>query len=309
MTKPISVSFCINDAYAQHLAVVIASILIHNPEPEFVFHVLHRDIRPETEAKVRQLESMYPNHRIVFHRIDASAFDRFPIPKTIAHITQETYYRYLLPQVLKDEERTIYSDVDVLCIGGDIRNLWGMDLGGKPMAAIRKLSGNDATYIDHMERMGIPVGSPYFFAGLFVMDLAALREERFTEKCMAKTEEKSDELIFPDMDVINVVMAGRMSEIDPSWNMTDRFSFLRRGVFIWHFVCQTQKPWCNLWKNKTWPIYLKYLRKTPYRGNALRFVWDHIKGFFLYRYTKNGTTRYLVCGVRVWKRREGERPK
>ena len=302
--QPVSFSFCISDSYAQHLAVVLASLLENNPGVPFVFHVLHRDIKPETEAKVRRLESMYINHRIIFHKIDASAFDSFPIPKTLAHITQEMYYRYLLPDLLKDERRTIYSDVDVLCVAGNVRELWDMDLVGKPIAAIRKDSGNDAHYVAHMERMGVPRGSTYFFSGMFVMDLDALRRERFTEKCMAKTVEKADELIFPDMDVINAVMLDRITEIDPAWNMTKRFSFFCRGVKMWHFVCQTQKPWCCLWKNTTWIPYLRYLVKTPYASNAFKFVWGHIMGFFFFKYTKNMSTRYLVCGLRVWKHRE-----
>ena len=214
------------------------------------------------------------------------------------------YYRYLLPDLLKDEGRTIYSDVDVLCVAGNVRELWDMDLVGKPIAAIRKNSGNDVHYVAHMERMGVPRGSTYFFSGMFVMDLDALRSERFTEKCMAKTAEKADELIFPDMDVVNAVMLGRIAEIDPAWNMTKRFSFFRRGVKMWHFVCQTQKPWCCLWKNTTWIPYLRYLVKTPYASNAIKFVWAHIMGFFFFKYTKNMSTRYLVCGLRVWKHRE-----
>ena len=118
---------------------------------------------------------------------------------------------------------------------------------------------------------------------------------------MAKTIEKADELLFPDMDVINAVMLGRIAEIDHAWNMTDRFSFFRRGVKIWHFVCQTQKPWCCLWKNVTWIPYLKYLLITPYASSAMRLVWDHVKGFFYFKYTKNLVTRHLVCGVRVWR--------
>ena len=298
---PISFSFCISDDYAQHLAVVIASLLRHNPSVRFVFHVLHRNIRPETEEKLRELEKMYPNHEIAFHRVDSSAFDRFPVPKTLAHITQETYYRYMLPQVLQDEKRTIYSDVDVLCVGGDVRELWNIDLAGRPMAAVRKNSGNDAHYVAHMERIGVPAGSKYFFAGMLVMDLDALRKEHFTEKCMRLTAEKQADLIFADMDVINVAMLGRMAEIDPAWNMTDRFSFFRRHVKIWHFVCQTQKPWCNLWKNVTWIPYLRYLVRTPYAAKALRLVWEHAKGFFYFKYTKNLVTRHLVCGIRVWR--------
>ena len=301
---PVSFSFCISDSYAQHLAVVIASLLENNPGVPFVFHVLHRDVRPETEAKVRRLERMYMNHRIVFHKIEASAFDAFPIPRTLEHVTQEMYYRYLLPNLLNDERRTIYSDVDVLCVGSGVCDLWSMDLCGKPIAAIRKNSGNDRHFVAHMERVGVPPGSAYFFSGMLVMDLEALRRERFTEKCMKKTVEKADNLVFPDMDVINAVMQGRIAEIDPLWNMTERFSFFRRSVKMWHFVCQTQKPWCNLWKNTTWIPYLKYLVITPYSSNALRFVWGHVKGFFFFKYTKNRATRYLVCGIRVWKRRE-----
>jgi lipopolysaccharide biosynthesis glycosyltransferase len=138
---------------------------------------------------------------------------------------------------------------------------------------------------------------------MFVMNIEKLREMNFFDACMSKTVEKSDELLFPDMDVINAVMEGKIADIDPLWNMTDRFSFFRKDVKMWHFVHQTQKPWCNLWKNITWIPYLKYLLKTPYRGEALRFVLGHLKGFFFFAYTKNRSRRYLVCGVRVWKRR------
>lgn len=116
----ISFSFCISENYAQHLAVVIASILVNNPDEDFVFHVVHHSVSPGTEGKLRELEKAYPHHRIVFHRIDADAFARFPIPRTLAHVTREMYYRYLLPELLSDERRTIYSDVDVLCVKGGL---------------------------------------------------------------------------------------------------------------------------------------------------------------------------------------------
>ena len=303
MKKPISMSFCISDNYARHLAVVIASILVNNPDDDFVFHVVHHSVTPESEAKVCELESMYPRHKIVFHKIDPSLFEKFPIPPTLAHITREMYYRYILPEILIDEERTIYSDVDVLCVQGGIRKLFEMDLGGSPNAGIRKLKGNDKFYCAHMTRMGLSQDSVYYFSGMFVMNIEKLREMNFFDACMSKTVEKSDELLFPDMDVINAVMEGKIADIDPLWNMTDRFSFFRKDVKMWHFVHQTQKPWCNLWKNITWIPYLKYLLKTPYRGEALRFVLGHLKGFFFFAYTKNRSRRYLVCGVRVWKRR------
>lgn len=299
----ISFSFCISDNYAQHLSVVLASMLVNNPDEDFVFHVVHHSVTPASEAKLRELEAMYPRHRIVFHKIDAKAFERFPIPSTLSHITREMYYRYLLPEILSDERRTIYSDVDVLCVKGGIRELWNTKLGDAPMAAIRKRHGNDRGYCDHMTRMGMKPNAAYWFSGMLVMDLSKLRAEHFTESCMAKTREKADELLFPDMDVVNVVMEGRMAEIDPLWNMSERFSFFRRDVKMWHFVCQTQKPLCCLWKNVTWVPYLKYLRMTPYAANSWSLVWSHVRGFFWFSYVKNRRRRWLCCGIRVWRKK------
>ena len=301
--QPISISFCISDNYAQHLAVVVVSLLLNNPDCDFVFHVIHNSIRPETEAKLRELEKMYPHHKMVFHAIDGSAFAGFPLPAKLAHVTREMYYRYLLPEILQDESRTIYSDVDVLCQAGDIRALWEMDLGGKPMGAVRNFGSNNYPYVEHMVRIGMKRESPYYFSGLLVMDLDQLRAEHFADACMKKTVELAEELMFPDMDVINAVLEGRVADIDPIWNMTERYAFFRKDVKIWHFLGQTQKPWCCIWKNVTWLPYLKYLLKSPYRGNALRFVLAHIKGFVFFSYTKKCVTRYVVFGIRVWKKR------
>ena len=89
----ISLSFSVSDNYAQHLAVVLASVLVNNPDSNFIFHVLHRNITPESERKVKELEAMYPNCRVEFHKIDASRFEKFHVPAELEHVTQETYYR------------------------------------------------------------------------------------------------------------------------------------------------------------------------------------------------------------------------
>jgi len=303
----ISVSFSVSDSYAQHLAVVLTSILIHNPESSFVFHVLHRDITDENIAKVRELENFRPcgacgpsrTISIQFHKIDSSRFDAFPIPPELEHVTQEMYYRYILPDVLADEDRTIYSDVDVLCVG-DMRPLWEIDLKGNILAAIL----DDKTGWKR-DLLGLSKGD-YFCSGLLVMDLAAMRQENSKEKLFKTTSEYAAKLSWPDQDAINILFDGRIQALPEIWNCASTYNPFRRDVRQWHFQGFTQKPWCNIWKNTTWPIYLKYLCKSPYSANALKFVIGHIKGFFFFKYTKKQITRYLVCGIRVWKSKAKE---
>jgi lipopolysaccharide biosynthesis glycosyltransferase len=134
-----------------------------------------------------------------------------------------------------------------------------------------------------------------------LMDLATLRNESSVKVLFETTCANAERLLFPDQDVINIVFDGRIKEVPAIWNCADGYSVFRNDVIQWHFQCQTQKPWCNLWKNITWIPYLKYLRKTPYLSEVFRFVWGHIKGLFYFKYSKKGVTRHLICGVRVWR--------
>ena len=282
MKEKISISFSVSDNYSQHLAVVLTSFLVNNPDSQFVFHVLHRNISEKNQAQIRKLESMYTNCEIKFHLIDASRFEKFPIPKELEHVTQEMYYRYMLPEVLGDEERTIYSDVDVLCVG-DIKPLWEIDLKGNIIAAVSEGEAGEFK----KKLIGLEGDAPYFNSGVLVMDLKAMRNENATSVLMNNTIKYSPLIAWPDQDVINITFYRRILSLNPIWNCFSIVSLGKREkAVIRHFASASQKPWCNIWKNTTWSIYLKYLLKSPYRENSLCFVLGHIKGFFFFFISK-----------------------
>lgn len=295
----ISMSFSVSDSYSQHLAVVLASVLFNNPHSRFVFHVLHRNISDENQSRIRELEQIYLNCDIRFHLIDAGLFEKFPIPKELEHVTQEMYYRYLLPEVLADEERTIYSDVDVICVG-NLKPLWEIDLKGNIIAAVSEGEAGEVK----KKLIGLEGDAPYFYSGLLVMDLENMRRENSASRLMENTIKYAGKIAWPDQDVINITFRERILQLESRWDgINVRYSPFRNDIVIWHFPGALLKPWCNIWKNTTWPVYLKYLLKSPYRNNAWRFMWEHIKGFFFFKYTKKQVTRYLVCGIRVWRRK------
>lgn len=295
--EPISMSFSISDNYSQHLAVVITSILINNPHSRFVFHVLHRNISNENQIRIRRLEQMYLNCQVKFYLIDVGQFEFFSIPKKLEHITIEAYFRYALPELLKTEKRTIYTDVDVLCVG-NIRPLWEMGLEGNVIGAVSEGGRGDIK----KNLLGLEGDAPYFNSGVLLMDLKTMRYESSAITLMENTKKYAKIIAWPDQDVINITFRNRILELDIIWNCFKNVSRdIKRRVIIRHFANATRKPWCNIWKNTTWPIYLKYLLKSSYRENSLHFIWGHIKGFFFFKYTKKQVMRYLVCGVRVWR--------
>ena len=297
--EPISMSFSVSDNYSQHLAVVLASVLVNNPRSSFVFHVLHRNIAEENQVRIRQLEQMYLNCEIKFHFVDSSVFEKFPIPKELEHVTQEMYYRYLLPEILENEDRTIYSDVDVLCVG-NLMPLWKMDLKGNVLAAVSEGEAGESK----KKLIGLEGDAPYFYSGLLVMDLETMRRENSAARLMENTMKYAGRIAWPDQDMINLSFRNRILQLGSEWDgINVKYSPFRKGIIIWHFPGFVMKPWCNIWKNTTWPIYLKYLLKSTYRGNSFPFICGHVKGFFIYKYTKKQVIRYLVCGIRVWRRK------
>lgn len=299
----ISLSFAISDNYAQHLAVVLSSILVNNPGENFVFHILHHNVSNESIRKVSTIREAYSNCEVKFHRIDPSVFDKFPLPAELEHVTKETYYRFLLPDVLSDEDRTIYSDVDVLCVA-PIRELWETPLGDCLLAAQPEPKSDADWFKPYRRSIGLKDESSYCYAGLLVMDLKGIREGGYVHKLFENTIKLRDKIAWIDQDVINYTFQGSIVPLSPLWNWTEGYEFGNpRGVKIWHFPGQLMKPWCNIWKNVTWIPYLKYLRKSGYKDRVPGFVWGHIKGFFYFSYIKKRVKRILICGIRVYKKK------
>ena len=301
--RPISIAYSVTDNWAQHLAVAMASVICNNPGERLVFHVLHYDVTQTTRERFAQMEIKYPNVRIEFHHLDKSRFACCPTPKCLSEIPLIAYFRLSLPDILQDESRIIYSDIDVLTVRGGLRELWETDLEGRPIACVSDHHVDTDGFRLFRKMLGMRPEDDYFCSGLIVMDLEAMRREKFVERCLETAARLRDIIVYVDQDVINSVCAGRIQPLPDKWNCTAKWNPFRKDVVQWHFQSQTSKPWCNIWKSITWIPYLKYLLKTPYRANVLKFVLAHLTGIVWFSYSKNCVRRYLLFGIRVWKRK------
>lgn len=298
----ISLTFCISDNYAQHLVVFLASIAEYNTEDHFIVHIIHSNITTSTQERITQFCLRYPNFRFEFHSVDSNRFDGIEYPPGLEHISVEGFYRYLIPEILTNEARTIYSDVDVLCFD-KIRPLWELDLQGYPIGLVPATNQHLQEWVDYKKSVGIPLEHSYCASGLIVMDLNRLRDDKAVQKLFSKTADLIGKSVLVDQDAINITFANNVKLIDDEWNHVDGWPCYGIKYKMLHFAGWTSKPWCNIWKNLSWMPYLRFLLKTPYKGNALRFVLGHIVGWFYYRYTKKQVDRILVLGIRVWKRK------
>ena len=205
-----------------------------------------------------------------------------------AHISIETYYRFLIQKLLPFYDKVLYLDSDIV-INGDISKLYNTDLQGKLLGAIRDIDFLANLNVKHGKRMGyaknvLKMKNPYdyFQAGVLVLNTKAMRE-RYTIKQWL-TYASNPAFIYNDQDVLNAHCEGEVLYLPWEWNVVHDCGGRVGNLFVHplesakdakteeiiHYA-GFQKPWtdpdCDFAS-----IYWKYARETPFYERLLKRV-------------------------------------
>ena len=178
--------------------------------------------------------------------------------KAFLHVTQATFYRLFISDMLPNLERIIYLDCDII-VEADLAELWSLDLSGCGNAGV--IFGGDDTEV----RLGVP-GGLEMNAGILVMNLDFWRQNDISRKCIEWLERT--ESIFMDNDAMNVILHGAQKGVDERWNLNPiHFNvYSEESTYpsrILHFAGAI-KPWHKAYDFDFQDKYKKYLSLTPW---------------------------------------------
>jgi lipopolysaccharide biosynthesis glycosyltransferase len=224
MTACRNVALCVDGGNVDQAAVTIASVLAHlSPGPPLAFHVFHGE---PSSRRSRRLERLpVAPHRLLVHYVE----NRFRDIALFDHVTQAALLRLELGQFLPDLDRVLYFDADILAVA-DIRPLLATDLGHAVAGAVQDFGLHAALAEeaitgrpDHMlhvrDALGWdPTDFTYVNSGMLLLDLAALRRERFAERAGQLVLVHPHRFRWRDQDAINLLLNGRIALLDPRWN-------------------------------------------------------------------------------------------
>jgi lipopolysaccharide biosynthesis glycosyltransferase/glycosyltransferase involved in cell wall biosynthesis len=202
--------FASDNNYAPHLGVHIRSIAETTPGPINI-HVLEKSISDECKSSIWECVRDFPvsvsYYGVPFeHEIGA---------KTPDYINEVAMFRLLAPSVLAHVDRAIYLDVDAL-VATSLQELWDTPLEGNLIALVESPWRK---YDKYKLEIGLTAVDPYFNSGTMLIDLAGMRaagtEDEFI-KCFLKDRETIE---FPDQDVINIVLKGKIKPLHPRWSV------------------------------------------------------------------------------------------
>jgi lipopolysaccharide biosynthesis glycosyltransferase len=298
------VAFGADNHYVQHLAVAMASFL-SNLQSGIVPHiyVMTDGISVENQKHLDELKNLRP-FSLSYLVMSKDEFANYP--PGLAHISHAAYFRLRLPAALPAVDKILYLDIDTVT-DGDIYPLWETHLSAEEWIAASLELEVGAT---HQEAIGLSVNDPYINSGVMLMNLSALRNNQFEEKCIAFAVDYHPHIRHVDQDVINTVCRGHIKIIDPRYNMVfsryyhahrlkhyksdyttvDALKNALKNPVVIHYV-GGQKPWFYGCRHHLASRYRHYLFLTPWKNyrypdKSLRVAFSKYT-FFLRQWWKH----------------------
>lgn len=266
--------------------VCLSSLMMHAKENTFYdIFILHSEHEKLNSEELDKLPTYYLNCCITYRRV-GNIFDG---AFEIRGITTPAYYRLLIPELIPEYDKVIYSDVDVI-FRMDLSELYSLDLKENYLAATKdlglNLSKDGVAYIQSMPELYL---GDYLQSGFIVINNKKILKDGLVQQFKSTAKRK---LKYQDQDTLNIVCHGKILYLSLEYNMTDysfyyalvernRLQTLYNSEAIdnalthgnLHF--NGHKPWKKYCVN--FDIWWECYRKSPYYDAKYYFKFFHSK--------------------------------
>ena len=199
MNNVIPIVFCFDKRIVLGASVAIKSLInCANDTTAYDIRIFHSDLDINLQTSLTSLVEN-TRHNIAFHYINPKIFTN--APKSSGSWTEIVYYRFLIPDILSQYEKAIYSDVDVL-FKDDLWSLYNTDIGNYELSAVlaeknilptvchRYFKENKKDYI--------------FWSGLLLLNNKKFIEEKIFQQLQLNAKKEFKKLKFFDLDLMNI---------------------------------------------------------------------------------------------------------
>lgn len=277
MSDKIDIYLSADDKYAPHLGVVICSIFENKLDDYNInIHVIDGGISDINKKKLEDLEKRY-NFSIKYDKIDVERFKGFPVR---GHMSLATYYRILIPDLIKSStNKIIYLDSDIIVLG-DIIKLYNVEIDNYCIAAVKDEDQESPLIKEVKQNLQIKENESYFNAGVLLINLKKWREDKVTQRAFEFIENNPEKIIIYDQDALNYLLHNQCKYIEGTYNtQLKEESFNPKDKPLILHLTSENKPWNYNYLNKYGKEqYFYYLKKTPWKH--FKYSDFDIKNFF-----------------------------
>lgn len=268
----IPIAFAFDNNLAFPACVCLSSLMMHAKADTFYdIFILHSEKEMLRTEDLDKLPTFYPNCRITYRTVDNTFDQAFEI----RGITTAAYYRLLIPELIPEYDKIIYSDVDVI-FRDDLSEIYQTDIEDYYIAGVDSIAHLIPDLKNYYEQVRHCDSKGQIYSGNLIINSKKILEDKLIALFKEHIGEKYK---FQDMDILNIVCNGKIKYLSPSfclttyindfavnnidalkenWAEVDVRYALEKGIV--HF--NGQKPWKGFCVN--FDIWWEYYRKSPF---------------------------------------------
>lgn len=282
----VPIAFAFDNNLILPACVCISSLMMNANEDTFydIFIVHSSKIELEKE-QLNRFSSLYNNCRIQYRVVG----DTFENAFEIRGITVATYYRLLIPKLITEYDKIIYSDVDVIFRADLYETFVNTELDNCYVAGVNALIPLIPDMNKYYTKLNIIEPSGVIYAGNIILNSKKIREDGLVERFIELANNKYK---FQDLDVLNIACSGNISYMDPSFCLTTYFYdiYLSNKEYLYKYWNDNQiknalnngiihyngqKPWKGYCVN--FDIWWEYYRKSPFFDEKYYFEFFYTR--------------------------------
>lgn len=264
-----------NGKHSKFAGTTIASVFENTAKRNWaniVIHILHDDTLTEINRnRFIKLAEKY-NSSINFYNIKINNWniDKEFFEKALVRISLGALYRLALPKLLKNIDRVIYLDTDIL-VQIDIYDLYNISFDKFYLLAVSDDENMRNLYVKtrYYKNAGLNYRL-YFNSGVLVLNLKEIQKFNLLNHCLVKLQQFNK---FADQDILNIIFKDKIKFIDDKFNTLvdiqnlsdDSIEKFLNEKAILHFAGYL-KPW-NCANKEVIKLYYSYMAKTPWIKN------------------------------------------
>lgn len=282
----VPIAFAFDNNLVLPACVCISSLMMSANEGTFYdIFILHSEQEELCRKDLDRIPKYYPHCRINYIQVGGVFDNAFEI----RGITTPAYYRLLIPELIPEYDKVIYSDVDVI-FRMDLSELYEQDIDGYYLSATRDLGMNlSKDGRDYVRTLKVVNQGDYLQSGFIVLNSKLICKDNLVVKFKELSKLK---LKFQDQDILNMACFGKVNFLSLEYNMTD-YSFyyvmnererieqiycddsievaLNKGTL--HF--NGHKPWKKYCVN--FDVWWESYRKSPFFDSKFYFDFFYSK--------------------------------
>lgn len=267
--------FCINNQYCDTVKVLIHSLVTHNQGKHHFYFIYNNISEKNKQILIDYTHSLRGAQAISFHQFNRNIND---LPINGLNWSIEIYFRLFACYILKDVEKILYLDGDVICTG-DLSELYNIPC---TIAAVK----NDNQYA--CKRLSTEGVTTYYNSGVLLLNLKQLRKMDDENNLLNEIFFRKEKLIFPDQDFLNIKYREIIIPIPKVYNymisvaeINPNYIKENRPILI-HYVME--KPWSIKFPYKTDHPYFKCLWQHNQRMKVIK-LWILHRLYRIYQLT------------------------